>query len=221
MQIHVYKHTDIAYDISMFVKAVKQVSASKIIDTLIKENNGVLRTVDAVNAGLSRTTLGLLTKTGRLERIAQGLYIRPDDMPDELFMLQQRSKKVVFSHETALFLHDMAERTPLGHSLTVPSSYKLSRALSEGCKIYYIKAELHSLGLCSVKSKMGNEVTAYNAERTICDILRSRSRIDGQTLAAAMKSYSVRKNQDWNKLREYADLFRVTKLLRQYLEVLT
>jgi hypothetical protein len=68
---------------------------------------------------------------------------------------------------------------------------------------------------------MGNDVTAYDAERTICDILRSRSRIDGQILAAAMKNYTVRKNQDWNNLREYADLFRVAKLLRQYLEVLT
>jgi predicted transcriptional regulator of viral defense system len=197
------------------------VNTLKIIYTLIKENNGVLRAADAVNAGISRTTLGVLTKNGRLERIAQGQYISPDDMPDELFLLQQRSEKIVFSHETALFLHDMAERTPLRYSLTVPSSYKLSPALSEGCKIYYLKPELHSLGLCSVKSKMGNDVTAYDAERTICDILRSRSRIDGQILVAAMKNYTVRKSQDWNKLREYADLFRVTKLLRQYLEVLT
>ena len=196
-------------------------NALKIIDTIIKKNNGVLRTADAVNAGISRTTLGVLTKNGRLERIAQGQYILPDDMPDELFLLQQRSSKIVFSHETALFLHDMAERTPLSHSLTVPSNFKLSPTLSEGCKTYYVKPEFHSLGLCSVKSKMGNDVTAYDAERTICDILRSRSRVDGQILAVAMKNYAVRKNQDWNKLREYADLFRVTKLLRQYLEVLT
>ena len=193
----------------------------KTIDKLLRENNGVLRTADAVNAGLSRTTLGLLAKNGRLERIAQGQYIKPDDVPDELFLLTQRSGKIIFSHETALFLLDMAERTPLTHSLTVPSNYKLSPALSEGCKIYYVKPELHSLGLCSVRSKMGNNITAYNAERTICDILRSRSRIDGQILATAMKSYTVRKNQDWNKLREYAEVFRVIKLLRQYLEVLT
>jgi len=197
------------------------VNSLQIIDTLLKENNGVLQTSDAVSAGLSRTVIGLLVKSGKLERIAQGQYIRPNEMPDELLLLQLRSSKIVFSHETALFLHDLAERTPSSHSLTIPSNHKLSPVLSEGCKIYYVKPELHSLGLCSIKSKMGNDVIAYDAERTICDILRSRNRIDGQTLATAMRSYSVRKHQDWSKLREFAESFSVTRLLRQYLEVLT
>jgi stress response protein YsnF len=67
---------------------------------------------------------------------------------------------------------------------------------------------------------MGNNVIAYDPERTICDILRSRSRIDSQTFKEALQSYATRKNQDWNKLRIYAESFRITKLLRQYLEVL-
>ena len=69
-------------------------------------------------------------------------------------------------------------------------------------------------------SKMGNEVVVYDVERTICDILRSRSRIDRQIFAEAMKAYAKRKGQNWNNLRDYADAFRITKLLRQYMEVL-
>jgi predicted transcriptional regulator of viral defense system len=190
------------------------------VEKLLDLHNGVLRTSDAVHAGLSRMTLSLLVKNGKLERIAHGQYIRPDDMPDELFMLQQRSKKIIYSHETALFLHDMAERTPLSHSLTIPSSSKLSTTLSGGCKVYYVKPDLFSMGQCTVVSKMGHEVRAYDAERTICDILRSRNRIDSQVFAAAMKSYIARKNQNWKSLREYAEALRVTKLLRQYMEVL-
>ena len=117
-----------------------------IIDKLLNEKNGILRTVEAVNAGISRTTLGTLVKSGKLERIAHGQYTRPDSMVDELYLLQQRSCKIIFSHETALFLHDMAERTPFQHSLTVPSSSKLSPVLSVGCKVYYVKPELHGLG---------------------------------------------------------------------------
>ena len=77
------------------------------------------------------------------------------------------------------------------------------------------------LGKCNIKSKMGNEVVAYDAERTICDILRSRSRIDSQTLAVAIRAYTAHRVRNWNKLMEYADAFQVVKLLRQYLEVLT
>ena len=195
--------------------------ASTKIDMLLKDHNGIIRTSNAVDAGISRTTLVTLVKTGKLERIAHGQYIRPENMTDELYMLQQRSDRIIFSHETALFLHDMAERTPFLQSLTVPSNYKLSSTLSDGCKVYYVKPDLYGLGRCTVKSKMGNEVIVYDAERTICDILRSRSRIDSQTFVEAMKAYVARKGQNWNKLRDYAEAFRVTKLLRQYLEVLT
>ena len=191
-----------------------------VINELLKEQGGILRTADAVKAGISRTTLGNLVKNGKLERIAHGQYISPDSMADEMYMLQQRSDKIIFSHETALFLHNMAERTPFLHSVTIPSNSKLSPILSEGCKAYYVKPELHEMGRCSVISKMGNEVFVYDAERTICDILRNRSRIDSQTFAEAMKSYAARKEQRWNKLSVYAEVFHVTKLLRQYLEVL-
>jgi hypothetical protein len=44
--------------------------------------------------------------------------------------------------------------------------------------------------------------------------------VDSQTVAAAMKNYAARKNQDWSLLREYAEIFHVTKILRQYLDVL-
>ncbi|MDR1571832.1 MAG: type IV toxin-antitoxin system AbiEi family antitoxin domain-containing protein, partial [Clostridiales Family XIII bacterium] len=80
----------------MNVKAVRPFDTMKIIDRLVKENNGVVRTMDAVRAGLSRTTLVSLVKKGVLERIAHGQYIRSDDMPDELYLLQQRSAKIIF-----------------------------------------------------------------------------------------------------------------------------
>ena len=192
-----------------------------VINKLFSENGSVISTADAVRAGLSRMTLSQLVKDGKLERVAHGRYTKPDTFPDELYLLQIQSEKIVFSHETALYLHDIAERTPIKHSLTIPSDSKLSPASSKGCKIYYVKPEFHDVGTCSLPSKMGNTVTAYNKERTLCDILRSRSRIDNQTFAAAINNYTSGKGQDWRLLMEYAEMLRVTKLLRQYLEVLS
>ena len=197
------------------------IKKSDIINKLLKDNNGVFDTADAIQAGVSKTTLGQLVKNGTLERVAHGKYIGLDVFPDEMFILQQRSDKIIFSHETALFLHDLSERTPMLHSLTVPSDRKISYSLADGCKIYYVKPELHDMGICSLSSKMGHEIIAYNIERTICDVLRSRNRIDSQTVAEAMKGYAARKDINWNLLSEYARIFRVTKLMRQYLEVLT
>ena len=192
-----------------------------IISNLIKDNNGVFDTAQAIQAGVSKTMLGQLVKSGVIERVAHGQYAGSDVFPDELFILQQRSEKIIYSHETALFLHDFSERTPILHSLTVPSDRKLSPSLADGCKVYYVKPELHGLGICTLPSKMGHEITVYSIERTVCDVLRSRNRMDSQTVAEAMKGYAARKDINWNLLSKYARIFKVTKLMRQYLEVLT
>jgi hypothetical protein len=57
-------------------------------------------------------------------------------------------------------------------------------------------------------------------ERTICDLIRSRRDIEIQTFQTAMKLYSRRQDKNLRTLMQYASLFRVEKILRQYLEVL-
>ena len=57
-------------------------------------------------------------------------------------------------------------------------------------------------------------------ERTICDLLRSRSSMEIQTFQGALKMYARRKDKDLRTLMRYAGMFRVEKILRQYLEVL-
>ena len=188
--------------------------------TELSRQHGHIRTADAEAAGVSRAMLAKHVRMGRLERIAHGLYVLPDALPDELFLLQQRVPGIIYSHETALFLHDMAERTPFEYSVTIANGKKLSPAASEGVKVYRVKPELHELGMITLPSKMGHEVRCYDLERTVCDVLRSRNRIDDQIVVAAMKAYAAHKKQDMNTLRQYAQAFHVTKLLRQYLEVL-
>ena len=54
----------------------------------------------------------------------------------------------------------------------------------------------------------------------ICDLLRSRSSMEIQTFQGALKMYARRKDKDLRTLMRYAGMFRVEKILRQYLEVL-
>ena len=190
------------------------------VQTLIKTHDGVIRTSEAMKAGISRTTLSTLARNGQIERVARGQYILPNEFPDELYIWQQRMNRLIYSHETALFLHDMAERTPLMLSATLPSTTKLSATFPEQLKIYYVKSELHEMGTTILPSKFGHDVCAYDIERTICDIVRSRSRIDDQSLIAALKNYAARPDKNLQKLGEYANIFRITNILRSYLEIL-
>ena len=76
------------------------------------------------------------------------------------------------------------------------------------------------MGMVWKKTTLGNEVRCYDAERTICDLLRSRNRMDKETVISAIKNYAAYKDKDLNRLAAYAEKFRVSKILKQYMEVL-
>ena len=189
------------------------------INEKMKANNYLLSTEQLTDIGISKTTLTNYVSEGVLSA-GHGYYTMPDSIQDDMYLLMLRSKHIVFSHETALFLNGLSERTPFIHSVTIPSNASLSASIKQNCNCYYIKPELYTLGLTELVNTFGNKVRCYDAERTICDTIRSRSRLDEETVLSAIKNYASYDDKDLNKLGKFADEFRISKQLRQYMEVL-
>jgi hypothetical protein len=76
------------------------------------------------------------------------------------------------------------------------------------------------LGKTEKSSGMGHTVITYDLERTLCDVIRSRNKIDEQIVIEALKNYARSKEKDLHRLYRYAENFGVEKILHQYLEVL-
>lgn len=190
------------------------------LELLIEKSGGVITTKLADCHNIHREYLNEFVKQGKLERVAYGIYITPDVWEDKMLIYQLRKNKMIYSHETALFLHDLTDRDPLGYCITVPSGYNTSKLKQEGLIVRTIKKELFETGICTRKTAFGNDVKTYDMERTICDILRDRKNQDPSVLSDALKRYSRRKEKDLNKLMKYAGIFKVEKVLRPYLEVL-
>ena len=187
---------------------------------IAKTHGGIIETKIAAQHGISKAMLHKLCKDDKIHRIVKGQYILPDDMQDELLSISNRSERIVFSHETALYLHGISDRTPFEHTVTAPSGCIPSAAIKSECKVYYIKPELFELGKTILKTPAGNNVPAYDLERTICDTIRSRNKLGTETFLAALKLYAANQKKDLNKLNSYAKKMRVSNILRQYLEVL-
>ena len=148
------------------------------------------------------------------------MYITKDSFDDEMYRLQAKYPLVIFSHDSALYLHDLSDRDPLQYSVTVPTRYNAQNIKNIGVKVFSVKKELYNLGLSASKTMFDREIKCYNMERTICDILRSRNQMDIAIVTDAIKRYSKRKDKNLPQLMRYAESFRVTKLLRSYMEVL-
>ena len=187
---------------------------------MIKNNNNMITTAQAIELGFTRSLLSWYVKEGLLERGRRGVYILSDSIHDDMYTLMLRSDKIIFSHDTALFLNGLSDRTPFSHSVTIPSNTKLSNSLQDECVCYYIKPQLHQVGVVLKRTTLGNEVRCYNAERTICDLLRSRNRLDEETVISAIKNYAMSQEKDLNSLGTYASQFGVGKILKRYMEVL-
>jgi len=190
------------------------------LTAIAKTHGGIIETKTAAQHGISKAMLYKLCKEDKIHRIVKGQYILPDDMQDELLAISNRSERIIFSHETALYLHGISGRTPFEHTVTAPSGYIPSAAIKAECKVYYIKPELFDLGKTMLKTPAGNDVPAYDLERTICDVIRSRNKLGTETFLAALKLYAANPKKNLNQLNTYAKQMRVEKVLRQYLEVL-
>lgn len=192
----------------------------KKIKKIIDKQNGTLLSSDLDKYEIPRTYLSMMVAEGKVERIGRGIYVLPDSLEDEMYIIQKKYPNLIYSHETALFFHGLSDRTPFEYSSTVPSGYKVVSAISETTKIYYIKKDLHQMGVMEGNTSFGNPIKLYNVERTICDILRSRNRIDIQIFSDALKRVAKKKNLDYALLMKYAKKFNVEKILNTYMEVL-
>lgn len=192
----------------------------KKLNELIKQQNGTVLSTDVDRAEIPRTYLGIMVSEGKLERVDTGVYVATNSVEDEMYALQGKYSKLIYSHETALYLHGLSDRTPFEYTATVPSGYKVVERISDRFKVYYIKKENHTLGVTEVKTSFGNAIRVYNIERTICDIMRSKNRIDIQIMNEAMKRFVKVKSVDYTLLMEYAKKLKVDKALTNYLEVL-
>ena len=152
--------------------------------------------------------------------MAYGLYKSPDVWTDELYILSLKNEKAVCSFETALMLHGLTEREPAEIFVTVPRTYNASHLRSKGIVVYQVKEDWVNLGRTITKTTYGNEVSVYDMERTICDILRVKDKKDPQMFAYAIKEYAKSERKNLPRLMKYAKEFGVEAELRQYMEVL-
>ncbi|WP_298827541.1 hypothetical protein [uncultured Planococcus sp.] len=83
-----------------------------------------------------------------------------------------------------------------------------------------MKKEWHELGLTEISTVYGRPIRLYNAERTLCDIFRQRSKVDADLLNDSMKRYLARKEKNVPQLLRYAEQLRVSTPIRKYVEIL-
>ena len=191
----------------------------KTLDGILESNAGIITSAEAQEAGATRPAFSDYVRRRGLERTSRGVYVDPDVFPDEMALLQKRFPKAAFSHESALYLHDLTDREPMPISVTVDSGYNAGPLKAQGVRIYYTKPEWYEMGLAEVETPSGAKVRAYDKERTICDLIRKRTAFDPAVFRQAIRDYVRSRDKNLARLSDYARAMNVESRVYEVMEV--
>ena len=106
------------------------------LDQMLTEQEGMLRTSQVVSSGISKPVFYDYVRSRDLYRVAHGIYLSKDSWVDAMYLLHLRFEQAVFSHETALFFHDLTDREPIEYTVTVKTGCNPSKMKAEGKSFY-------------------------------------------------------------------------------------
>ena len=190
------------------------------VHTILKQYAGYITATQATEVGIPRRRLTEMCEAGQLCKVDRGIYASEDIWEDHMYCLQYRYGKGIFSHGTALWLHDLSDREPLRFTMTFPRGYNVSGVKSRNIIAPVVKSELYEMGVIEVTSNYGNPLRVYDVERSLCDAVRGDNAYNVELVVPAMQWYARRKRYNIHKLMQYAKALHVEAKIQNYMRAL-
>lgn len=188
------------------------------IEEELKRNNGIITASFVRGNNIPTVYLTRLSREGKLKRVGRGIYMAEDAVYDELFFLQIRCPKIVFSYETALCLLNLTDKIPQTIDVTVNHKYKFNRK-PLNLNVHYVSEEILNLGVVEGRTNAGHPVRLYSAERILCDFVKNKEEMDPEVYFSFVKAYPNYEDKDLNKLFYFAQKLDVFEELREVMEL--
>ena len=189
---------------------------------IFEGHSGIMRTSDAIRAGIHPGVLYAMRDSGVLERISRGVYRitgGPEITNPDLVTIAMRIPKGVVCLISALSFHDLTTQIP--HRIDIA----LSRGAEEprldhppiktyrfGGRTFLEGIEIHEIDKVPVR--------VYSAEKTLVDCFRFRNRIGMDTVLEALRLYTERNEVKTADILYYAGICRVKRIMMPYLEAM-
>lgn len=201
------------------VQAFKDQSNIEMIVAFMEANNGYITSKIITDLGIHRMYLNILCEKKIIEKVGKGIYIDSKTYEDSYYVLNLENPNIVFSHMTALYFHGLSIKAPTSsYDITVISKYHNPKIRNHN--IFYVAKDKYNIGLTEVITPMGNKVRSYDAERCICDIIRSKKRMDTEHIKFSVKEYLKSKNKNLTKLSEYAQIFGIQEEVMNFVSIM-
>ena len=189
---------------------------------IFRDHGGMMRTADAISAGVHPSTLYELTDKGIMIRIRRGIYRLKESEPltkPDIVTVSVSISSGIICLISALELHNLTVQIPHAVYVAIPRGAEQPRIEYPPVYVFRFSDASHSKGVETMEID-NYHVKVYCAEKTIADCFKFRNKIGLDTALDALKMYKEGGSMDIERLMYYAKICRVDKVMRPYIEVL-
>ena len=190
--------------------------------SLFRRHAGILRTGQALAAGIHPRTLYALRDGGQIEALGRGLY-RLTDMPTmaqpDLVVVAAKIPAGVICLISALSFHEITTQVPHEIFVALPKGAERPRLDQPPIRPVWLSGKAYSEGIKTVKLD-GVAVRVYGVSKTLADCFKFRNRIGLDACLEALKLARHRRKLNVEELMAFARICRVEKVIRPYVEAI-
>ena len=191
-------------------------------EKIIRGNQGVIKTGDAKKKGIDPKTLRQMRDAGILVHENRGIFrlanLPPMTNPD-LVQVTLRIPFAVVCLMSALAFHELTTQIPYKIYIAVPRGNKVPDIDYPPIDVTTVSGKSYSTGI-GIHHIDGVNVSIYGKEKTIADCFKFRNKIGLDIAIEALKDYFQQPGPNVQKLMEYAEINRVGKIIRPYIEAM-
>ena len=197
----------------------QETNVSKL-NKLLSQNGGFITRTQVDKNNISSWFLTDFVRKNNLEKLAPGFYAKTDWIPDDFFIFQYQYPKFIFSYESALYLLNLTDTLSQSIEVTGPKNYRPFNTKNSAVIVHTdYKKETYELGITQIKTNLGNNVQVYNAEKTICDLIRHSQKIDSENYTKSLHNYAKLKDKNISRLIEYSKIMGIEKKVSEIMMV--
>ncbi|MCE5200750.1 MAG: type IV toxin-antitoxin system AbiEi family antitoxin domain-containing protein [Armatimonadota bacterium] len=197
-------------------------SAREDAKRLIREKSGVIRTAEAIQAGVHPRTLYELRDAGELVQISRGVYRLTDQQPVsniDIVTVASRIPRAVICLVSALAFHDITMQIPHTISIALEKGAETPRLDYPPITVHRFSGDALTQGIQEhTVDDVG--VRVYSPEKTLADCFRFRNKLGMDVVLEALRLYRARKPFSVGELLKYAKICRVENVMRPYIEAM-
>lgn len=191
------------------------------LERMMETGDGSVSRKDAIANGVPPAAFARYVSSNNLVRISRGVYAKNETV-DELFQLQRRYPRIVYSGMTALYLLGLTDRIPDSIEFTIPKGCRVRKESIGPNVICHIEnnVELFDLGNVNAETMFGNSVACFSREKMVVEMIRKRDDYDSELFLKAVKTFLKGKDKDMDFLFRYARMRKVEEKVYRILEAM-